>query len=407
MTLVRARLYLAVKRLYRNKSNLFWTILFPLLMTALFIGVFAGNARPPSVKLGVVNLDVNSSVVRGLLKGLEESPTIAEIRYYGSVEELVEALRSPPPAPIDAGLVIPRGFTRNVTSGLQGTLIVYLVYTGGVWSNFTGYTLLSTLARLEDVFREHSVRLALRYVPAEAKRFIVSIAFPLNITVVRVKPPRLYSMGVLKAWYAVSVALIEALFIGLFTASSWLVGEARRGTLRYMLSTPARSYEYVIAVMLESLVGVTVATLVALGTGYAMGAVYSFDVGSWALFAVLVCLSTLFSASLGALIACFVQRPEAAAAAANAIGFPLMFIAGIVYPPWLLPGPLRAFAEAFPLSRLAEAARAVLVYGVGPAEALARYTPPQVLVATLVFIVLASMLYRRRLQSILEQGWAA
>ena len=407
MTLVKARLYLAVKRLYRSKTNLFWTILFPLLMTVMFIGVFAGGAKPPSIKLGVVNLDVNSSVVRGLLRGLEESPTIAEIRYYGSVEELMEALRSPPPAPVDAGLVIPRGFTRNVTSGLQGTLVVYLVYAGGLWSNFTGYTLLSTLAKLEDVFREHGVRIALRYVPVEARRFIYSIAFPLNITVVHVKPPRLYSMGVLKAWYAVSVALVEALFIGLFTASSWLVGEARRGTLRYMLSTPARGYEYVAAVMLESLVGAAIATLVALGAGYAMGAVYSVDVGSWTLFAILICLSTLFSASLGALIACFVQRPEAAAAAANAIGFPLMFIAGIVYPPWLLPGPLRAFAEVFPLSRLAEAARAVMVYGVDPLNALARYTPPQVLAATLVFIAIASMFYRRRLQSILEQGWVA
>ncbi len=280
------------------------------------------------------------------------------------------------------------------------------MYTGDPWGNYTGYTLLSTLSRIEDVFREYRVRIALRFVPREYQGYVVGLVFPLNITVETLKPPRLFSAGTLKAWYAVSVALVEALFIGLFASATWLVSEARRGTLRYMLSTPTRGYEYVLSVMLEAIVATSVAAIVALATGHLMGAEYNADPGAWGLFAILTVLSTLFSASIGALIGLVAGRPESATAAANAVGFPLMFIGGIVYPPWLLPGPLKMFAEIFPLSRLAEAARAVIVYGVDPATALARYTPPQLLAATLIFIAVASLAYRKRLESILEGGWA-
>ncbi len=404
MGFVATQLYVTAKSLLRDKTDLFFVILFPLLLTSIFIYIFGGTGNP-GVKLGVVNLDGNTSIVTELLRGLEKTPVVSKLVFYDNISMLKKALLSPPPPPVDAGLVIPRGFSENLSKGLQARLTILVAYRGTVWSNYTAYTIVSTISKLEDALRLFRLRLIRRFAEKYAPfEYVVALAFPLNTTVVVLKPERLLTPGVVRGWYVVAVMLVEALFIGIFSAATWLVSEAKRGTLKYMLSLPAKSGQYIAAILARSLFYTAVASLVALATGYMLGARLYLGAASAAAAALLVALATLFSASIGALIACFATKPEGANAAANAIGFTLMFTAGIIYPPWLLPGPLKVFAEIFPLSRLADATRAIMVYGVDPLHALMEYTPPRILAATLFFIAVAIALYRRRLQAILETG---
>jgi ABC-2 type transport system permease protein len=67
--------------------------------------------------------------------------------------------------------------------------------------------------------------------------------------------------------------------------------------------------------------------------------------------------------SLGMLLGIFIRDQETAAAIANAIGFPMMFLAGSFFPLDLFPSYLRAVANFLPLTYLNEGLRATMVLG--------------------------------------------
>jgi ABC-2 type transport system permease protein len=58
----------------------------------------------------------------------------------------------------------------------------------------------------------------------------------------------------------------------------------------------------------------------------------------------------------------FVKEAQSAAAAANAISFPMMFLSGSFFPIELMPGFLQTFAKTLPLYYVNEGLRASMIF---------------------------------------------
>ena len=384
-----------LRLLFRVRSSLFWVIAFPFMMVLISSGIW-GSPAVPKVHLAVLNLDGNGSVAKGLLHGLREAPVVGDIVFAKNMSELRRLLSG------RVGLVIPRGFSANVTSGKQGMLVILYPATGESWVTTSVSILRGVLNRFEDKMRMQMLRYALPYVPAMYRPYLETLANPLVVKEEEVRLKHTVTSATIKGWMAVSMIIVEALFIGLSVGATSFHEERRLGLLRYMLSSPVKGWQMLAARLATALLYVAVAAAASLAAGAATGASVEATPGGALVAAVMVALATLVTTSMGFVISWLVGRGEAAQATAMAIAFPLMFLGGIWVPAWMLPPPLQRLAEVFPVSRMADAVRAVLVYGKTPLDALATYTPPQILGLSLLLVALGAAAYRRMLERLVE-----
>ena len=104
----------------------------------------------------------------------------------------------------------------------------------------------------------------------------------------------------------------------------------------------------------------------------------------------LIIAGTFEFTSLGMILGLFVRDTETAAAVANAIGFPMMFLAGSFFPIDSMPPALQAVARVLPLTYVNEGLRATMVFG---NETIAiQYLGITLTLAALLFVVPARAL---------------
>src|SRR5437016_4980831 len=103
----------------------------------------------------------------------------------------------------------------------------------------------------------------------------------------------------------------------------------------------------------------------------------------------LVVAAALLFPGIGMVLANFVKEAESADAAANAITFPMMFLAGTFWPRETLPDIMKVIANFMPLTYVNDGLRDALIYA-QPAQALTNTIIALGLAA--FFIVLGSLL---------------
>ena len=86
----------------------------------------------------------------------------------------------------------------------------------------------------------------------------------------------------------------------------------------------------------------------------------SLHIDAWLL--VFILLDVFAFVGIGMILARFVKEAQSAAAAANAISFPMMFLSGSFFPIELMPGFLQKFARTLPLFYVNEGLRASMVF---------------------------------------------
>jgi len=395
--------YLAaqLRILLRSRSSLFWVIVFPLVMTLLFTSLW-GRPATPRVDLGLVVEDEHTAIVEDMVKGINTTPMVGKLVVLNSREELVEQLLASPPQSLDAGIVVPQGFSRNISSGHQAVVELLYLGTPSPWTNTSLAIVRGIVDELSRRIRKHFLEAALRYTPPQYQPHVVALAEPIKVEVELVEMETAINEAQARAWIAVSMTVVEALFIGLLIGATSFHEERRLGMLPVLLSSPLSSWSLLAARLLTALLYTSIASAVSIAAGALAGAEYTTSPAAIAVAAAMTALATLFSTSIGLAISGLARRQEAAEAMANAVAFPLMLIGGIWVPKWMLPPLLQKLAELLPISRMADAARATVVYGQGPGEALAEHTPPSVLAATAVFLAVGVLAYRRLLEKSIE-----
>ena len=192
------------KRTLRDKTEIFWTIIFPIFMMTLTAYVFIPPGQGVvSIDLGVVNLDGNPSGYNFTGARLVEimdsikidGKKLFNIKTVDSVEEGVRRLKR---GELDALLVIPKGFSQNITYS-RAYLQVYISGADIRLKQIAYAELSSFFERVID--RTVEIRLAylknytMAYVPEEYRgyyeeffKYLTYTIEPLNVTFNTVMP---------------------------------------------------------------------------------------------------------------------------------------------------------------------------------------------------------------------------
>ena len=405
-----------VRSTAKDKMALFWIVAFPIFMLTMSFLLWANPMPPVTVKVGIVyedttvnwgNLTFTAKNITDIMKEVYVETEEGKVKVFNVVEygnKTDEALRDLKAGKLDAVVVYLDRFSVNASYGLSAKAEIYV--RGG-----DAYTEQVTRAVLTQFFDELSDRIAEARIevmeqnlpedqlPPGQKQMIVEwmkgLAWPVNMTIETVTPETLMGKAGLRGWFTIAMTGVQLLMSGLAIGATMVVEERDRKTLRRLMAAPIGPWDLLLGKTLSGLVWLGISSLVCIGYGLAWGArIYwhPLENPAHALVPVLLLMGGLMMTGLGLLISMVAKTSKGASGLATAIGFPLMFLTGIWMPKWMLPRPLRVFANCFPLTMIVDALRAVMVFDAG-LEAVLPVLPWTIL-ATLVFYGLGVLAYK-------------
>jgi len=165
MSQVLAETYLFLKGLWRYRETLFWVVVFPALLVAVFILVFGSPQRNISLNVAAVDLD-GGPLASALLKILN-STGVAKVHLAqaGDAAGLVAN------GTYDAVLVVPAGFTENLTQARRAVAYLYY-YADPNW----GGVARGVVYGVVEEFSNSITKYAVNFTPAPFRPYVEFIA---------------------------------------------------------------------------------------------------------------------------------------------------------------------------------------------------------------------------------------
>src|SRR6266571_2058326 len=347
---MRSRIYTIIrghfKSWYRSKSNIFWTIAFPLLLIVLFGAIFGSGSTKFDLYLQNQDLNANAPTQysQQYISVLNDTGAfnLHTVAAGQTVQQALDYVKS------DAQLhnrgqrllVIPSGFNTTLNSGNDATIQLYMDQSDQASASLAGIVRSVTI----------SYAAAIAGAPDHLNLQQVGIVTR-NIRYIDFFIPGVIGMTLLTT--------------GVFGA----------------VNTNGRYRELKIIKILA-----TISLVVILFFGYAIfGVTVTIDIYTVGL----VVAAALLFPGIGMVLANFVREAESADAAANAITFPMMFLAGTFWPRETLPDIMKVIANFMPLTYVNDGLRDALIYA-QPAQALSNTIIALGLAA--FFIILGSLL---------------
>ncbi len=366
------------KTTIREKSELLWIIVFPIFMLALTAYIFI----PPGehvvkINVGVVDYDNPPPTLnftsRTLIQIFEDITVSGEkvftIINYRNKTKALKDLRE---GRIDAALVFPEGFASNLTYG-SAKMKVYIAYGDPSERQVTDSMIRSIISGISKNMSMAKIDVAMNYITMYVqdagtreyiRMFLNGIAEPINASFKEVKPETVYSRPLVLGWTTLAMIGVMMLFTGIIGGATSIVREKERGTLRKILAAPLSPWDVLIGNTLEILLELLISGIITVLFGViVIGAqiYWRWDIDH-ILVIPLLALGGLSMIGLGLILSMLCKSTRGATGLGNAIAWPLMFLTGIWIPKWFLPGPLRIFAEYFPLTQLLDVVRGIVVY---------------------------------------------
>jgi len=400
-----------MKNTVRDKMALFWLILFPLLMLTFSYFLWANPMPPVTLDVGVVYEDSTAdwgnltftarNVTEIMAKVVVETEegknvTVFCLAEYSSREEALDALKGDK---LDAVLVFPEGFSKNISYGLPARVELYIRGGDTYREQVTRAVLTEFFDKLSDEVAKRRIEIIAEHLPPEAPPEVVDfmrgLAWPVNASVSVVTPKALLGKAGLMGWFTIAMIGTEFLIAGMIAGAVMVVEEKDKKTLRRLLAAPIGPWDLLIGKTLSGLASLALSAAACLAFGLALGARINWDPlanPAHALVPVLLLLGALMSLGMGLLISMLAKSTKGAEGLATAVSWPLMFLTGIWYPKWLLPGPLRLLADYFPLTMAIDAVRSAVVFNAGLEVVLP--VLPWLVLATVVIYGLGALAYK-------------
>ena len=357
------------KSWYRSKSNIFWTIAFPLLLIVLFGAIFGNGST--KFDLYLQNQDLNASTLQ---------PTFLSEKYVsilnGTGAFALHTVAAEQPDPLtyvknDAQLhnrgqrllVIPSGFNSTLMSGTNSaTVQLYMDQSDQASASL--YGIINSVTVQFDAVVVHAT-------PSNLMIHQNSIVTR-NIRYIDFFIPGVIGMTLLTT--------------GVFGAVNTNGRYRELKIIKKLATTPLSKIEWILGMVGYQMILATISLVVILFFGYAIfGVTATIDIYTVGL----VVAAALLFPGIGMVLANFVKEAESADAAANAITFPMMFLAGTFWPRETLPDIMKLIANFMPLTYVNDGLRDALIYA-EPAQALTNTIIA--LGLAVFFIVLGSVL---------------
>ena len=331
-----------LKMFFRDKTTLFWAILFPLLFMGL-LGLGFGRSDPIEFKVGVLDEDSTawSHALWTTLANDSRPFTVTNYTDEAAARAGVEA------GTIDVAVVIPRGFGGFMTNqtapgGDRNRTIQLPVYWGVSEQGTASVAVGAVRETLDAFFRAATVspeRLAVepRALNSRSLQYIDFLA------------PGILAMSVMQN--------------GVFGLSLFIVSAREKRILKRLQATPAGA-SYVLA---GRIVPAILISFVQSGLLLSV-AVFGFGVkivGNLAVLVIAVAFGALVFITLGFLISSISKSVDSAESLTNVVTLPMFFLGGVFIPLDRLPAAIQTIAHAMPLTYFSDALRAIMLHDAG------------------------------------------
>jgi ABC-2 type transport system permease protein len=338
-----ANLVVSIKTFSREKSAMFFTIAFPIILILVFGTIFLKQDNM-SFDLHVQDLDQTNSSAQ-LVKSLDLDGRLK----ITVVDPSVNVTQYAKDKKVNLLLVIP--------SGYEKAFVRRLGLVGGIPS---------------AAFRDPSASVTLTYIYDESasstsmKIKILQFGFALVNQGMSGQPPfiRAAEISMLTKKYRFIEFFVPGI-IAMSVMTSSLSGAVnmnaelrQKGVIRKLSTTPITRTDWILSNILYQLILSTISTMAILVVSYAVFSV-RLQINTW-LFAFIVFEVFAFG-GIGMILTRVANEAESATAAANFIMFPMMFLSGSFFPLEMMPGFLQTIARGLPLYYVNEGLRASMV----------------------------------------------
>ena len=339
-----ANLVVSLKSFYREKSAVFFTIAFPIILILVFGTIFM-NQDNVSFELYVQDLDQTTSSAQ-LVKTLALDGRFEIV----PVDPVINATEYARDKKVNLVLVIPTGYQRALIQrlGLVGGVpsaafrnsdaSVTITYVYDASSSSVSPKMQALQSALEVVNQGMSgeppfIRSAETSILARKFRFIEFFV------------PGIIAMSVMTSSLSGAVSMNAEL--------------RQKGVIRKLSTTPITHSDWVLSNILYQVILAVIAATAILLVSYAVFNV-SLRIDAW--LPTFIVLEVFAFAGIGMILTRVAKEAESAMAAANAIMYPMMFLSGSFFPLEMMPGFLQKIARILPLYYGNEGLRAAMVF---------------------------------------------
>jgi ABC-2 type transport system permease protein len=333
--IISANLVVSIKSFYREKTAMFFTIAFPILLILVFGTIFMSQDSV-EYHLCVQDLDRTNS----------SAHLVKTLKLYGKfkitkVDPAVNATQYVMDNKVNLVLIIPKDYERSFNQRIEfddsnASVTLTYVYDPSSSSVFTKMQILNSVFAVinqEVLGKPPFIRSAETSILTKKYRFI-----------------EFFIPGI------IAMAVMTASLFGTVNMNTELW---QKGVIRKLSTTPITRTDWILSNILYQFILAVVSTIAMLLVGYAVFNV-SLQINAW--LPVFIVLDVFAFVGIGMILTRFAKEAQSAAAAANAIMYPMMFLSGSFFPIEMMPGFLQKFAKTLPLFYVNEGLRAAMVF---------------------------------------------
>ena len=356
------------KSWYRSRSNIFWTIAFPLLLIVLFGAIFGNGST--KFDLYVQNQDLAAATPTYLsqlyvttlnntgaftlhMVPAEQQQALDYVKNDAYIHNRGQRL-----------LVVPTGFAANLNITKNASVQLYIDKSDQASASLIGIVNQATTSYVAHLPDSN---------------------IPDNVSV-QPQPIGNYRNVRYIDFFIPGVIGMTLLTSGVFGAVNVNGRYRELKIIKKLATTPLSKLEWILGMVGYQMIIATISIVVILFFGWAIfGVTVAIDIYTVGL----VVAAGLLFPGIGMVLANFVKEAEGADAAANAITFPMMFLSGTFWPRETLPDILKVIANFMPLTYINDGLRDSMIY-LQPGQAVTNTIIA--LGLAVFFIVLGSLL---------------
>ena len=330
-----ANLIVKLMSVYREKTAMFFTLAFPIILILVFGTIFMSQDNV-AFHLCVQDLDQTDSSARSI-KTLKSSGKFKITK----VDPAVNAARYVRDNGVNLVLVIPKGFERSLMrsmmlSDADASVTITYIYDPSSSSVSTKMDILNAV--FAGINQQMSgkppvIRSAQKSILTKKYRFI--------------------------EFFIPGIIAMAVMTLSLFGTVNLNTELRQKGIIRKLSTTPITRTEWILSDILYQFILAVISTMAMLLVSYAVFHV-KLHLDAW--LPAFILLDVFAFVGIGMILTRFVKEAQSAASAANAISFPIMFLSGSFFPIELMPGFLQKFARILPLFYVNEGLRAAMVF---------------------------------------------
>lgn len=325
----------AMRRVFRDKTALFFTFAFPLIFLFVFGGIFGRGGGGTSFKVAVIN-DSKSSYASQFSDQINHNKIY---KVSPGVNTLDAAKEKMSRGQLDAAIVLPADFGDQQGQFPSGKAQVY--YTQ---NNVEASQALTSI--LQAQFQ------------AVNNKFVTTVT-PFSVTSTQLNQKALTQFD-----YTFAGLLgFSIMGLGIFGPVNVFPELKKQGVLRRLHTTPLRVWQYFMA----NAVSQTIVGLLTMALMFAVAiTVFHLNVvGNYFVLIPYLAMSIIMILGIGLALGGWAKNERQAAPLSNIVVFPMMFLSGTFFPRFLMPPWLQTASNFLPLTPVIDGIRLIATEGKG------------------------------------------